>query len=79
MSKLTQQQQVLQLLRKAGNKGVPNYAWYQNRILRPSARIGELRAEGFNIYCERERLPNGRATNVYRYYLIEEKKRWWKK
>lgn len=79
MSKLTQQEQVLQLLRKAGNKGVPNYALYQHRILRPSARIGELREEGFNIYCEREYLQNGRATNVYRYYLIEEKKRWWKK
>lgn len=79
MAKLTQQEQVIKLLRKAGSKGVPNYAWYQNRILRPSARIGELRADGFNIYCERERLPNGRATNVFRYYLIEDKKPWWKK
>lgn len=66
------------LLKQAGNKGVPNYAFYQNRILRPSARIAELRQDGHNIQAERQHLPNGRATNVWKYYLIEDKKSWWK-
>lgn len=76
---MSQTNEVLQLLRKAGQKGVANYEWHNYRILRQSARIGELRAEGFNIICERDRLPNGRATNVYRHILIEEKKKWWQK
>ena len=71
---------VLKLLRKAGKRGVPNHEFYKHRILRSSARLGELRAEGFNILCERDYLPNGRATNVFRYILIEEntKTPWWK-
>lgn len=69
---MTQEQRILTLLRKAGSKGVANYEWPQNRILRASARIGELRKDGYNIYCVREYLPNGRATNVFRYYLNEE-------
>ena len=69
---MSQEERILKLLRKAGNKGVANYDFPRHRILRYSARIGDLRAEGFNIYCERERLPNGRATNVFRYYLNEE-------
>lgn len=80
MSNLTQTSQVLQLLKKAGKHGVPNYSFYAHRILRPSARIAELRQEGLIIVAERQHLPNGRATNVWNYILVtEEKKPWWKK
>ena len=70
---MSKQTQVLKMLRSAGSRGVPNYAFPQHRILRLSARLGELRAEGFNIVCTRDHLPNGKATNVFRYSLIEDK------
>ena len=81
MSKLSQEERLLKMLRAAGNKGVPNYEFPKNQILRYSARIGDLRNDGHNIYCEREYLPNGRASGVFRYYLNEEteKKRWWQR
>lgn len=72
MSDLSQQGKILKLLRQAGKKGVPNYKFPRHNILRLSARLGELRADGYNIYCTRDYLPNGRATNVWRYYLSEE-------
>lgn len=76
---MSQTAQVLKMLQKAGQKGVPNYEFPKHRILRSSARLGELRAQGYDILCERDYLPNGRATNVFRYILIEEKKTpWWK-
>ena len=77
---MSQSTSILKMLRKAGSKGVKNYQFPMNGILRYSARIGELRAEGFNIVAERVRLPNGRATNVFTYVLIEDKKKkWWQK
>lgn len=80
MSELSQEARILKLLRKAGNKGIANYEFPRQRILRYSARIGNLRNDGHNIYCEREYLPNGRATNIYRYYLYEDsKKKWWQR
>jgi len=80
MSEINQTSRILKMLYRAGSKGVPNYAFYQNRILRPSARIGELRADGYNITAERQYLPNGRATNVWHYVLYEEtNKKWWHK
>lgn len=77
MSQLTT---AVKLMRKAGKKGLPNYEFPRNRILRYSQVIKTLRDEhGMNILVEREYLPNGRATNVYRYILIEEEKTpWWK-
>lgn len=75
---MSQTTKVLKMLRKAGQRGVPNYKFYSNRILRPSARIAELRADGYNIIAERQHLPNGRATNVWNYVLIEEKTSWWR-
>lgn len=68
----SQQTKVLRALRKAGQRGVPNYWFPEHRILRLSARLGELRAEGYNIVAERQYLPNGRATNVWNYILIED-------
>lgn len=72
MNSDSQCSKMLKLLRKAGLKGVRNYQFVRHRILRYSARIGDLRNEGYDIKCERMYLPNGRATNVYRYVLIEE-------
>lgn len=69
---LSQEEQILRMLRKAGSRGVANHEFPKHRILRYSARLGELRNEGYNIYCERQKLPNGRATNVFKYYLIED-------
>lgn len=59
------------MLEKAGSSGVMNYQFPRNNILRYSARIGELRADGYNIIAERIKLKNGRSTNVYRYVLIK--------
>lgn len=69
---MSQTSKVLKMLRKAGQRGVMNYEFPKKRILRYSARIGELRNDGYNIIAERVKLPNGRATNVFRYILIEE-------
>ena len=78
---MSQTTALLKMLRKAGKHGVKNYEFPMRGILRYSARIGELRAEGFNIVAERQHLPNGRSTGVFTYVLIEEekKKQWWKK
>lgn len=71
---MSQETKILQMLRKAGQHGIPNYRFPEARILRYSARIGDLRKEGWNIIAERQRLSNGRTSNVWRYILIEERK-----
>lgn len=68
MSKLTQCSKIIHLLKKYGRKGVPNYKFPQYGILRYSARIAELRSDGYTIDCIRE-YHKGRATGVFRYYL----------
>lgn len=72
MVQLSQEARILKMLRKAGKRGVENYQFPKHRILRLSARLGELRQQGYNIYCERQYLPNGRATSVWKYYLVED-------
>lgn len=80
MSELSQHARILKMLRHAGSKGVANWEFPQARILRLSARIQELRAEGHDIIVERDYLPNGRATNVFRYILVEDTpKKWWQR
>lgn len=74
---MSQTNLMLKLLRKAGQKGVPNYTFPAHRILRYSARINDLRKEGYDILCERLRLPSGRATNVFVYTLVEEPEENW--
>jgi len=69
---MNQSTQLLKMLRKAGKHGVENYKFPQQNILRYSARIGDLRSEGFNIYCERV-FVKGRATGTFRYFLDEPK------
>lgn len=76
---MSQEAKMLKMLRKAGQRGVENYKFPANKILRYSARINDLRQDGYNILCERVRLPNGRATNIFRYVLVEEGRTpWWK-
>ena len=52
-------------------KGVPNYKFAHSGILDYTARISELRKDGYNIVAERE-IVGGRASNTFRYYLTEE-------
>ena len=77
MDKLSQNDRIIKMLRRAGSRGIANYEFPRHRILRLSARVNDLRQDGYNIYCERQYLPNGRATNVWKYYLNEEPKKKW--
>lgn len=71
MDKATQQTKILNLL-KANPAGVPNYTFPRHGILKYSSRISELRQDGYNIFCVRDRLPNGKVTNVFRYFLNDQ-------
>lgn len=72
---MSQESSMLKMLRKAGNHGVANYKFPQARILSYTKIISELRADGYNIITERVKLPNGRSTGVYKYYLLTEDKK----
>lgn len=63
----SQKERVLSLLKNAGKQGVMNYTFYQLKspILRASARVYELRKEGYNI--ETEQIKKG----YYKYILRE--------
>lgn len=69
---MSQTTKVLTMLKRAGQRGVMNYEFPRKRILRYSARLGDLRNEGYNIIAERVKLKNRRSTNVFRYILIKE-------
>lgn len=70
MNNLTQEGRILRALKQAGADGIANYEFPQKlRILSYTKIISNLRKEGHNIYAERVYLPNGRATNINRYYL----------
>jgi hypothetical protein len=71
MRKLTQDELILKMLRKAKSRGVRNYEFANHRILRYGARLETLRKDGYTILTEREYLKNGRATNVFVYTLVE--------
>ena len=66
--KLSQEQRVLRTLIKADTFGVTNYQ-LSRLALKYTSVVSELRKDGHNIVCVREKLPNGRASNTYRYYL----------
>lgn len=66
----TQSEIIVQMLRDAGSKGVPNYKFPQRQILQYNARIDELRKDGVNIYCERQ-VINDKQTGVWVYYINE--------
>ena len=70
--KPTQEQRVLRTLIKADTFGVTSYE-LSRLALKYTSVVSDLRKEGHNIVCVRERLPNGRASNTYRYYLSKVK------
>ena len=70
--KLTQEQKILRTLIKADTFGVTNYE-LSKLALKYTSVISDLRKNGHNIICVRDRLPNGRASNTYRYYLSKVK------
>ncbi len=63
---------------KAHPDGIENYKFPHMAILRYSARIADLRAEGYPIIAERVYL-NGRWTGIWKYRLtgLESKKKWY--
>ena len=67
---MSQEQRVLQMLRRRPKFGVKNYEFTDAGILRYSARIGELRKQ-YRISCERL-YRNGRATQTFVYRLINQ-------
>ena len=70
--KLTQEQRILRALIKADTFGLTNYQ-LSKLALKYTSVISDLRKNGHNIICMREKLPNGRASNTYRYYLSKVK------
>lgn len=76
---MLQTSRALKMLKKAGNKGIENHVFPRYGILRYSSVISDLRDAGYVISVERKYLKNGRASNIYIYRLVEEKKTpWWK-
>lgn len=71
----TQTTRVLKLLRSNKVQGVPNYKFARAGMLRYGAYIKDLRDDGYNILTQRDKLPNGRASNVWRYFLLEDEVR----
>lgn len=66
---LTQEEKIFRAIRGSHRPGgVTN--WQLSKIaLNYTMRISELRKDGYNVVCERDRLPNGRCSNTYRYYI----------
>lgn len=72
---MNQHEKILRILRNNKVRGVANHRFVSElHILDYTARISELRQDGHNIVAERQKLPNGRSTNVYKYFLIEAEK-----
>lgn len=60
-------------MKRYGIKGVTNHELASNGFLRYSHYIQICRTlYDMQIITERQYLPNGRATGVYKYYLVEE-------
>lgn len=80
MSGEIQQLKFARYIQKYGKKGVTNHELARHGFLRYSHYIKVCRDDyGMNISTERQYLPNGKATNVYKYYLLTEVKTpWWK-
>lgn len=67
-----QTSKMLKMLKRAGSRGIENYKFAKAGMLRYSSVVSDLRNDGYDIFVERVYLPNGRATNIYRYFLLEE-------
>jgi hypothetical protein len=59
----TQETRIYNLIKNSGSFGVENYKLISN-----------LREDGHNIYGERQRLPNGRYSGTWKYYLNQSKR-----
>lgn len=70
MSNLSQNSRVLKLLKSRGQLGAYNYD-LAKISLRYGARLKDLREDGYNIITERQYVA-GRASNSFKYVLIEE-------
>ena len=68
---ITQEGRILKMLQDAGSRGVENHK-LASYNLGYRSRITELRQDGYNIFCERQTLPNGKMSGVWKYYLTEE-------
>lgn len=71
MDSTSQCSRLLKVLKANKKHGVANYRFPQMGVLRYSARIADLRKEGFEIVAERV-YAHGRWTGVWTYRLIEE-------
>jgi len=68
---MSQSAKIIEVLKKAGNKGVTNYQ-LARLSLKYSSRISELRHDGYNIYAERQHFMfSKRFSGTWRYYLNE--------
>ena len=65
--KPTQKQRMIALLRQRGLQGVNNYEFPQQFILDYTARLTELKQEGYKIIATRVK------DNIWKYVLYEEK------
>lgn len=72
MDTSTQATKILKALKRSPKSGIANYQFPRMGILRYSARIADLRKEGYNIIPERQ-VINGRSTGVWVYRLGESK------
>ena len=68
--KMTQEERILKALIRADYHGLTNYD-LSRFALKYTSVVSDLRKDGHNIVCVREKLKNGRASNTYRYYLTK--------
>lgn len=71
MSTINQETRIIRMLKANKTLGVPNYRFAEAGILRYSARILNLRRDGYGILAQRQKV-DGRATGVWVYYLESE-------
>lgn len=76
MEKKSQEQIVLDYLRKCKGKGLTSmYAFWRWRITRLSDRIFRLRNKGYHIITERK--PNTFRIGYHGVYKLIKEKEWW--
>ena len=72
---MSQTSKLLKAFREAGSRGLTNHYIANNlHILRYSARIADLRAEGYNIPApiQQRMFMSKKLSGTFKYYLIED-------
>lgn len=71
---MSQRDRIIKELRKAGKRGVTNHHFSNNmRILDYTARISELRHDGYEILAVQQRMfMSKKLSGTFKYYLIGE-------